>query len=466
MLISFYLTCAARQSCNSGIRPADLVNVMVQRHGLDEQKNLPDAASAYSYLPTLPFSPHSTSNEKAPFSSIPTTNALPARSGFFSPPHISRVQPSPTPQSTLSPRPTPPRQASMDSNISIKSLRDAEREVAELRLAMMGMGKAMTAWMEAIAASATTSSKGDLSGSGKASAAPTEGGVKEFSTDTSDWKGLERVRDTLLDAAGSEIDDIARQWAWHDGLEAPPSNHTSRGGTPSMSRSDSGSFVNLSGEAIQIKNLDLTASGQTISTSQNGGIGYSGSQGREEEVTPRQADTARMAQASLPGPRGAQRPASVGVPNVTITSPATATRAPARPTTLPPPARIERISPTKMQQQPTATTGSASSSMPRQLLLRSSLSGSAPAQTKPVAAPLKANRPSLSERLSAASRPTSAAGSRQPSASAAAAGMSLQEESSKADPGDPLAGMGVGVSVPKSARKWDTGVHDPLGAGH
>lgn len=41
-------------------------------------------------------------------------------------------------------------------------------------------------------------------------------------------EGLGRIRDTLLDAAGKEVDEIVKEWGWHDGLETT----SSRGETP------------------------------------------------------------------------------------------------------------------------------------------------------------------------------------------------------------------------------------------
>jgi TBC1 domain family protein 5 len=96
----------------------------------------------------------------------------------------------------------------MDSNISIKSLRDAERDMAELRLAMVGMGKAMNEWMSALP-------------------------VTEESAGGDAWNGLGRVRDTLLDAAGCEVEDVVRQWGWHEGLETPRSRDEASSSAPS-----------------------------------------------------------------------------------------------------------------------------------------------------------------------------------------------------------------------------------------
>lgn len=70
--------------------------------------------------------------------------------------------------------------------------------MAELRLAMVGMGKAMNEWMAALPVSSEVI-RGDA------------------------WDGLGRVRDTLLDAAGKEVEDMAKMWGWHEGLEAPRS---------------------------------------------------------------------------------------------------------------------------------------------------------------------------------------------------------------------------------------------------
>ncbi|KAI9635956.1 rab-GTPase-TBC domain-containing protein [Dioszegia hungarica] len=169
----------------------------------DIRKNLPEGYS--SYLPNLPFSPLGTPSprDNPQFSSIPSSaSAIPPRSSFFSPPHnpISSFYPATRPE--VSKRP------SMDSNISIKSLRDAERDMAELRLAMVGMGKAMNEWMSALSVTEEVA-KGDA------------------------YNGLGRVRDTLLDAAGCEVEDVVRQWGWHEGLEAPRSRDETLSSAPS-----------------------------------------------------------------------------------------------------------------------------------------------------------------------------------------------------------------------------------------
>ncbi|WWD22360.1 hypothetical protein CI109_106851 [Kwoniella shandongensis] len=173
----------------------------------DLRKNLPDSATAYSYLPNLPFSPITSPSARdaaAPFSSIPNSiSALPPRTFLTSPSDNS------TP-----PRPGLQSRQSIDSQSSQKTVKDAEREMAELRLAMLGMGKAMTEWLT------TLRSEGEDED---------PDGEKEAA-----WKGLDKIRDTLLDAAGSEVDEIVREWGWHDGLEAPRSRATTPAPNPAL----------------------------------------------------------------------------------------------------------------------------------------------------------------------------------------------------------------------------------------
>lgn len=161
----------------------------------DLRKNLPDTSTAYSYLPNLPFSPLHPQQQRDPYSTIPSTSALPARVPFQPPAPVARVASS----------------ASMDSSVSIKSLRDAERDLAELRLAMLGMGKSMAGWLEQLD---SASHDGDA------------------------WRGMERVRDSLLDAAGTEVEDIVREWGWNESLEAPPSASSTPGSLPQTLPSD------------------------------------------------------------------------------------------------------------------------------------------------------------------------------------------------------------------------------------
>ncbi|KAL1412025.1 hypothetical protein Q8F55_003022 [Vanrija albida] len=155
-----------------------------QKAGLDKafadlRSSLPDSATAYSFLPS--FAPQAPSRESSPISTIPsTTAALPPRPAL---------------------QPTP----SVDSLASTKSLLDAERQMAELRLAMVAMGKAMGEWLEVIR-------EGDSSSAETAEA----------------WRGLDRVRDGLLDAAGNDVEDLVQAWAWNDGLDSS----RSRGATP------------------------------------------------------------------------------------------------------------------------------------------------------------------------------------------------------------------------------------------
>nr|ODN86624.1 TBC1 domain family member 5 [Cryptococcus depauperatus CBS 7841] len=164
----------------------------------DLKRSLPDSATAYSYLPNLPFSPSSPGfrTPSDSFSTIPEhTLALPSRSSFYS-------QSSPSGFSALvshSPIHSQTLVESQPFEDSTKTIKDAEREMAELRLAMLGMGKAIKEWIIVLR--------------------------KPENADDSEvenaWKGIERVRDTLLDVAGKSVDDIVKEWGWHEGLEAP-----------------------------------------------------------------------------------------------------------------------------------------------------------------------------------------------------------------------------------------------------
>ncbi|TXT07366.1 hypothetical protein VHUM_03086 [Vanrija humicola] len=181
----------SRQSSSRRGKPKGLAAGLferAQKAGLDKafadlrvrRSSLPDSATAYSFLPS--FAPQAPSRESSPISTIPsTTAALPPR---------AVIQPT----------------ASVDSLASTKSMLDAERQMAELRLAMVTMGKAMGEWLDVI-----------RDGAGSTPAQTAEA-----------WRGLDRVRDGLLDAAGNDVEDLVQAWAWNDGLDSS----RSRGVTP------------------------------------------------------------------------------------------------------------------------------------------------------------------------------------------------------------------------------------------
>ncbi|WRT63648.1 uncharacterized protein IL334_000571 [Kwoniella shivajii] len=173
----------------------------------DLRKNLPDSATAYSYLPNLPFSPSGTpSREIGSFSTIPSTASALPRSFTPSPTSIPNQQ--------VIPRPAIPAQSSVESVATEQSSKDAELEMAELRLAMVGMGKAMSEWLSLLRPSST-----ELDGSDRK-------GEEETAEDENAWRGLEKIKNSLLDAAGKETEQIVREWAWHEGLETPQSRST------------------------------------------------------------------------------------------------------------------------------------------------------------------------------------------------------------------------------------------------
>lgn len=156
------------------------------------QSSLPDSTTAYNFLPSFTPSPGPGIREHgaAPYSSIPSsTSALP--------------------------RPVFTEKQSDDtaSISSAKSLLDAERQLAEVRLAMLGMGKAMTEWMEVLHDAGKDKDMQDVE-------------IAEA------WHGLDRVRDTLLEAAGREVDELVRDWAWNDGLDTSKSRSSSSAPTP------------------------------------------------------------------------------------------------------------------------------------------------------------------------------------------------------------------------------------------
>jgi TBC1 domain family protein 5 len=153
----------------------------------DNQKNLPDlsspTATAYSYIPSLAssFSPLGSpalqADVNSPFSSIPSS-ASPLPSHRFATAQYQGQSPA-------------------QSHSSVRSLRDVERDLAELRLAMLGMGKAMSGWLLSLEA-----------GGEEAEAAK---------------EGMGKLKESLLNAASAETSTIVHQWGWSEALETPPS---------------------------------------------------------------------------------------------------------------------------------------------------------------------------------------------------------------------------------------------------
>ncbi|ORX33597.1 rab-GTPase-TBC domain-domain-containing protein [Kockovaella imperatae] len=149
----------------------------------DLRRNLPDTATAYSYLPTLPFTPSPARDPSGQFSAIPTSpNVLPSHSSPFGP---GRLGPHSGQTGVIPP---------VLGQSAVSTKKNAELELAELRLAMVGMGKVMSDLLFAISNGQQDSASAS--------------------------HGLERIRDTLLGAAGTDIEDIVREWGWHEGLRA------------------------------------------------------------------------------------------------------------------------------------------------------------------------------------------------------------------------------------------------------
>ena len=83
-----------------------------------------------------------------------------------------------------------------------RTLLDAEREIAELRLVMIGMGKAMGGWLEVVHPS-------------HESASQTGGELVERA-----WTGMQRLQESLLDGGAASTNDLARVWAWSQDLQS------------------------------------------------------------------------------------------------------------------------------------------------------------------------------------------------------------------------------------------------------
>jgi hypothetical protein len=83
-----------------------------------------------------------------------------------------------------------------------RTLLDAEREIAELRLVMIGMGKAMGSWMDAIHPPNQPRS------------------ATEAEPMTAAWMGMKRLQESLLDGGAAATSDLARVWAWSQDLQS------------------------------------------------------------------------------------------------------------------------------------------------------------------------------------------------------------------------------------------------------
>jgi TBC1 domain family protein 5 len=87
--------------------------------------------------------------------------------------------------------------------------------MAEVRLAMVTMGKAMSLWMDTIK---------EANGGAESSS--------DSAVQAEAWAGLDRVRDSLLHAAGKDVDDMVKDWVWNDDLDSSRSQASSTVPTP------------------------------------------------------------------------------------------------------------------------------------------------------------------------------------------------------------------------------------------
>lgn len=91
-----------------------------------------------------------------------------------------------------------------------RTLRDADREIAELRLAMVGMGKTMAHWID-------TLEEPQLS--------------PEAEPRQTALEGLKRLQKTLIDGATTTTNEL-KQWAWSQDLATTPSVSSMTSGNP------------------------------------------------------------------------------------------------------------------------------------------------------------------------------------------------------------------------------------------
>jgi hypothetical protein len=86
--------------------------------------------------------------------------------------------------------------------VPARTLLDAEREIAELRLVMIGMGKAMGSWMDVVHPPGQPKSNTEPEPVGRA------------------WTGMRRLQESLLDGGAAATSDLARVWAWSQDLQS------------------------------------------------------------------------------------------------------------------------------------------------------------------------------------------------------------------------------------------------------
>lgn len=137
-----------------------------------------------------------------------------------------------------------------------RTLMDAEREIAELRLVMVGMGKAMAKWM------ATVEGVGEGEAGGE-SAREREGIPQEGDQTTAEnkketkqvaWAGLHRLCSGLTAGGYIPSSDLAREWAWSEHLESV------RAPEPTMATAQMPTLMPLPASAARFSRTSLMTS--------------------------------------------------------------------------------------------------------------------------------------------------------------------------------------------------------------
>ena len=121
----------------------------------------------------------------------------------------------------------------------------------------------------------------------------------------SDKAGLRRIRDTLVGAAEQDVEEIVKQWGWHEGLETT----SSRGATPAPPVQQATNPLQSSSPAPVTEPPETTPRAV----------------GKTEEITPKAPAVSTFAKPPMPSPRlstgSKTEPPSPGLTRVPTTAP-------------------------------------------------------------------------------------------------------------------------------------------------
>lgn len=92
-------------------------------------------------------------------------------------------------------------------HIPARTVQDADRDIADLRLAMIGMGKTMANWLDTVEESCSN--------------AASEERLKQA------LQGMRRLQETLIQGATTTTAELAKDWSWSNELATTPSGNSS-----------------------------------------------------------------------------------------------------------------------------------------------------------------------------------------------------------------------------------------------